>query len=172
MVKAKSKAEIILSELKYNFGTFSIVGFTQFIGDSMGRTIISIPWKMPATLFGAWMSDGDEPKEYIFYRDNVPAIHQVHIQLHELSHLLLKHPTLQINRDFIRKVVNSHGNLPFDDLLRLRSPEMTQFEIEAETLASLIQERVIRNNRLEQLTSRLSSNENVVAFLKDLGIDQ
>src|SRR6185369_8648412 len=102
---AHSQAEKILRELRFDFTTFTMDGFLRRISEAKGREIITIPWSMPATLFGAWISDGEEPKEYIFYRNNVSVIHQIHIQLHEVSHYLFGHDTLQINRKIIADVI-------------------------------------------------------------------
>lgn len=167
---AKLKAEKILRELSFDFQAFTIDKFIGYVGNRKGRAIIVTPWKMPATLFGAWLSDGEEPKEYIFYRENVPLIHQIHIQLHELSHLLLSHPTLRITRDLIIERMQGGLTLPFDDLVRLRSTDKTELETEAETLASLIQERVIRNSQLDQLTHDISSEEKIANFLRTMGL--
>ncbi len=167
---AKSRAEQTLKELRYDFQDFTIKGFLSFVSESKGREIITIPWRMPATLFGAWMSDAEEPKEYIFYRDDVPAMHQIHIQLHELAHFLLGHPTLQINRKMIAEVLERRASLPFADLPRLRSPRQTDFEPEAEMLASLIQEQVIQSSNLDQLINGLSSEERLAAFVKTMGL--
>ncbi len=169
-MNTKLNAERIVRELRYDFHTFSIDRFISFVGDAKGREIIAIPWKMPPTLFGAWMSDGDEPKEYIFYRDNVPLLHQIHIQLHELSHFLLGHPTLQINRTKIAEVLERKSSLPFDELPRLRSSDKTDLEMQAETLAALIQKRVIQHSSLDQLNNDLSSEEKLANFLKTMGL--
>lgn len=163
-------AERALKELHYDFRAFSIRGLISHISELKGREIITIPWAMPATVFGAWMSDDEEPKEYIFYRDNAPTIHQVHIQLHELSHLLLGHPTLRINRKMIAEVFEEKGFLPFTDLLRLRSPNQAECETQAEMLATLIQERVIQNSNMNQLLNDLSSEEKLANFLKTMGM--
>jgi len=167
---AISKAEKILKELCYDFNTFTIEGFIAFAGETKGREIITIPWSMPPTLFGAWMSDDEETREYIFYRDNVPQIHQVHIQLHELSHLLLGHPTLHINRNKIAEVLERKTSLPFGDLPRLRSSDKTDLEVQAETLAALIQREVIQNSNLNSLINDLSSEGKLVHFLKTMGL--
>jgi|GEM_PF-2620275 len=53
---------------------------------------------------------------------------------------------------------------------RLRSPQLDEQEHEAETLASLIQDVVIRHRHLDQLTRSLSSDEKIARFLQDLGI--
>jgi hypothetical protein len=123
-----------------------------------------------ATLFGAWMSDDEEPKEYIFYRDNVPLMHQVHIQLHELSHFLLGHVTLHINRKKIANVLEKSTSLPFTELPRLRSSDKSELEVQAETLAALIQKQVIKHSNLDQLASDLSSEAKLANFLKTMGL--
>ncbi len=167
---AKSRAEIILKELGYDFKKFSITEFLSFVSEKKGREIITVPWSMPAALFGVWMSDDEVPNEYIFYRDNVPVIHQVHIQLHELSHFLLGHPTIKINRKLIVDVVENKASLPYADLPRLRSPMRTEWETQAELLATLIQERVIHSSHLDQLLNDLSAEEKLATFLKTMGL--
>ena len=167
---AKLIAEKTLKEFPYDFRAFTVDGFLSFVSEKRGRQIIATPWTMPQKVFGAWLSDDEEPKEYIFYRDNVPAIHQIHIQLHELSHYLLGHPTLRINRQVIAEVLNTESSLPFDDLLKLRSPDHNPAEIEAETLANLIQETVIRHYRLDQLIHDLSSEQKFANFLTTMGL--
>jgi len=167
---ATLNAEKILKELQYNFHTFTIKEFVSFVGETTGREIITFPWSMPPTLFGAWMSDDEEPREYIFYRDNVPLIHQIHIQLHELSHYLLGHPTLQINRKKIMEVLAEKTTFPFGELLRLRSSEKTELEIQAETLAVLIQKQVIQKSRIDKLINDLSSESKLANFLKTMGL--
>jgi len=116
------------------------------------------------------MSDDEAPREYIFYRDNVPALHQVHIQLHELSHYLLGHVTIQINRQMIAEVLSGEASLPISELLQLRSPVQSDLEAQAEVLASLIQERCIKSSNLNQLASDLSSEKKLAAFLKTMGL--
>jgi hypothetical protein len=169
-MNANSRAEEILKELRYDFRKFTLREFISFVSEKKKREIITIPWSMPPTLFGVWMSDGEEPKEYIFYRDNVPIIHQIHIQLHELSHFLLGHPTLQISQKMIVDVMRRKAPLPFADLPRLRSPKQAEFETQAEVLATLIQERVIHSSHVDQLANDLSSEAKLAAFLKTMGM--
>jgi hypothetical protein len=165
-----SKAEKVIEDLGYDFRTFTICNFVSYIAQQKQREIITIPWRMPPTLFGAWMSDEDEPKEYIFYRNPAPMIHQVHIQLHELSHLLLGHPTLQINGRLIAKVLEGEASLPFAGLPRLRSPQKDALEIQAEALASLIQKKVIQKSSLDRLLNDLSSEVKLANFLETMGL--
>jgi hypothetical protein len=164
------KAEKILKELHYDFNTFTIKGFISFVGETKGREIITIPWGMPPTLFGAWMSDDEAPREYIFYRDNLPTMHQIHIQLHEVSHFLLGHLTLHINRKIIAEVLERKTSLPIGDLTRLRSSDKTELEVQAETLAAIIQKEVIKNSRLDRLVRDVSPETKLAHFLKTLGL--
>ena len=164
------QAKKILSELNYDFRAFTIEHFISWIERVKHRKIVLIPWVMPSGMFGAWMSDGDEPREYIFYRDNVPSIHQIHIQLHELAHYLCGHPTKSITRKTLRESRDGTRELPFDELVKLRSPELSAYEFEAETLASIIQEQVIRHSQLQELTRGTSSDKNIAKYLKDLGL--
>ncbi len=160
----------VLNELQYDFRGFSIEEFVNRIGGIKGRQIYRIPWDMPAATFGAWLSDEDEPREYIFYRKDVPPVHQIHIQLHELAHFLLGHPTLKINRERIASSLKGQETLPFTEYVLSRSTKKSEYEAEAETLASLIQEQAIRNSRLDQLTRDISSDEKLARFVSDMGM--
>ena len=175
MVNPRLQSEKILADLQYDFRDFTIEHFIKWIGELKGRRIFSFPLKMPAGLFGAWLSDGEEPNEYIFYRANVPSMYQIHIQLHELAHILLEHPTLRITRKLLAAALSGQGELPFNELARLRStvkPEDSRSirEVESEILASVIQEQIIRHSQLEQLTGGISSDQNIANYLKDLGM--
>jgi type I restriction-modification system DNA methylase subunit len=169
-VEPSPQARKILSELNYDFHAFTIDHFVDWIENARQRKIILIPWTMPSGMFGAWMTDGDEPREYIFYRNDVTRLHQIHIQLHELSHFLFGHPTKQITRENLQESKAGTRELPFTDLVKLRSPEENDYEIEAESLASLIQEQVIRHSQIQQLTRGISSDEKIAEYLKDLGL--
>ena len=175
-MSANSKATKILKELNFDFTTFTMDGFLRRVSQARGREIITIPWNMPTTLFGAWISDADQPREYIFYRNDLPRVHQIHIQLHELSHFLFGHPTLRINQKRIADAVAGKAPLPFDEIIQFRAPRFVTVEepenvdVEAESLAHLIQEQVVRRASLAQLTSDLSIEQNFADFVKTLGL--
>jgi hypothetical protein len=170
MVEPSLQTRKILDELNYDFRAFTIDHFIQWIETVKEHKLLFFPWKMPPGMFGAWMSDGDEPREYFFYRNDVPRLLQIHIQLHELSHFLCGHPTKSITRKLIQESHNCGIALPFDELAKLRSPESSIYEHEAESLASLIQDQVIRYSQIEQLTQGISSDEKVADSLKHLGL--
>jgi hypothetical protein len=169
-VEPNLRAKKTLNELNYDFRDFTIDHFIDWIETVRGRKFTLVPWSMPSGMFGAWMTDGDEPREYIFYRDNISHLHQIHVILHELSHYLCGHPTKTITKELIQESRNSGRVLPFNDLVKLRSMETSAYEHEAESLASLIQNQVIRYSQLEQLTRGISSDENIADYLNDLGL--
>lgn len=49
---------------------------------------------MPAEMFGCWVRLAG--KDYIFYEEHTAHLHQAHIQLHELAHILCGHKTLEM----------------------------------------------------------------------------
>ena len=171
-MNAKQKAEKIVKELKFDFRSFTIDRFIRSVEEFKHCRIKMRPWSMPSGMFGAWMTDSESGDEYIFYRDDVPPIHQIHIQLHELAHLLLDHSTLKITQDTVVNSITGEVILPFFQLAQLRSADISQTELEAEILASMIQEQVIHHDQLEQLMKGTSSDKNIANYLKDLGISK
>lgn len=168
-VEAKMKA--VLDELDFDFSQFTMDSFVDWIERSRGRKIRFIHWEMPPGMFGVWMSDADEPIEHVFIDNSVPPMHQVHIQLHELSHILCAHPTARLSRhemgELLFKAAEDPGVL--NEVL-LRAPAKKELEEEAEIMAVLIQHQVIRHERLQQLGVAASSNEGVIDHLQSLGL--
>jgi hypothetical protein len=80
----------------FDFNHFSMAKFVKWVEGERRREIQFIGWSMPIehAIFGAWITDSEQPIDYIFYHQESPAIHQLHIQLHELSHILCGHTTL------------------------------------------------------------------------------
>jgi hypothetical protein len=49
---------------------------------------------MSSTPFGAWVKVGET--DNIFFDQNTISIHQSHIQLYEMVHMLCQHPTIKV----------------------------------------------------------------------------
>jgi hypothetical protein len=167
---ATEKAKMLLGEINYDFRKFTMEDFIEGIEDCKERSILSLPFPMSGGIFGAWISDDEEPWEYIFYRNDVPQIHQVHIQLHEIAHFLCGHPTLRINEKVIQEFLRYKTNVALLESAIQRSGATSEQEIEAETLANMIQEKIIGFSRLDQLTQAPSSDEKISKYLESMGL--
>jgi hypothetical protein len=167
---ARSKGEKILRDLDYDFKAFTIDTFIARVSKVKGRRIRTTAWDMPPGLFGAWLIDGDEQVDYIFYRQNVPPIHQIHIQLHELAHILSDHPTLQVRCDPMGVVIMSENDLPRGRRIRQFMERSDEIEQEAEVLVGLIQSQIIRYSQLDRLTCGISSSKTIASSMDGLGL--
>lgn len=167
----ETRMKAVLDKLDFDFSQFTMNSFVDWIERRSGRKINFIQWEMPPGMFGVWMSDADEPFEHVFIDKNVPPMHQVHIQLHELSHIICAHPTARLSRDemgaLLLKAVEDPGVL---NAVLLRAPAKKELEEEAEIMAALIQHQVIKHERLQQLGVAASSNEGVLDHLHSLGL--
>lgn len=164
-----ARMKAVLAELGYDFRQFTMDHFVAWVQERKRREIQFIPWHMPPGMFGLWMSDAEDPYEHVFFDSAAPPLHQVHIQLHELAHIICDHPTARLTQaemeDLLRRAVSNPEIL--NEVL-LRAPNQAEMEKEAETLAALIQEQVIHHEHLQQLSVVVSSDKNVVAHLKAL----
>lgn len=166
---ARHKASQVLGKIDYDFRKFTMEDFVRQVEVSTGRSIHFIPYDMPLGVFGAWISDHEDPAEYIFYRKDVPELHQVHIQLHELAHFLCGHTTLTTGSHHLNNLLHGSPEPAFRQI-KLRTHQSANAELEAEVLASTIQEQVIRASRLNYLTRVVSSDPKVSRYFQSLGI--
>ncbi|MEU6918489.1 hypothetical protein [Streptomyces olindensis] len=106
------------------------------LGEHRGKPIRLIPWDLPVPgPFGIWISRPDE--DDIFYQRETTRVHQDHIILHEIGHILADH---------------QDGVSPDEDHLGLAQPRglitrrfhrtyyTEDYEREAELVATIIQE--------------------------------
>jgi hypothetical protein len=168
-VEARMKA--VLGKLDFDFSQFTMDSFVAWIQRLKAREIRFIPWDMPPGLFGVWMSDADEPVEHLFIDKSASPLHKVHIQLHELSHIICAHPTARLTKVQMQDLLLRAAEDPsvLQEVL-LRAPATKELEQEAEILAALIQHQVIIHQRLQQLSVAASSNENVIDHFESLGL--
>lgn len=168
-IEARMKA--VLAKLDFDFSRFTMDDFVTWVQTHTGREISFILWDMPPSMFGVWMSDADEPVEHVFIDKNASPLHKVHIQLHELSHIICEHPTARLTKTEMQELLLKAAQDPgvLNEVL-LRAPAKKELEQEAEMLAALIQYQVIKHKHLQQLSVAASSNENVIDHLKSLGL--
>ena len=145
----KIRMQTLLDSLDYDFRQFTLDDFTRWLERHRGRKIAFIPLPLPAAMFGAWVKGITE--DCVFYEQNTPGVHQAHIQLHELSHMMCGHPTVDLSQ-------HTGGGLAVSHSLLLRSAHSDENEQEAEILTALIQERVQRHARMEELYKTVESD--------------
>ncbi|MFF2045922.1 hypothetical protein ACFVVX_36430 [Kitasatospora sp. NPDC058170] len=107
------------------------------LGEVRGKPIRLIPWELPIPgPFGIWMSRPGE--DVIFYQQETTRLHQDHIILHEIGHILAEHAddgagdgTADLGPDFPGDVLNRGFR---------RTCYAEDYEREAELVATIIQE--------------------------------
>jgi len=167
----EAQMEARLAELNFDFNDFTMERFVAHIQQLKSREIHFVGWQMPLGMYGAWISDAEEPREFVFFDKTLPPLQKIHTQLHELAHIISDHPTKRLSRIEMEDILRRARQEP--DILQevlLRAPDTAQCEDEAETLAALIQKQVIRCQRLQQLTVIVSSDTDVAEQFKALGL--
>lgn len=91
----KARMRQLLDEIDYDFSHFTLEEFARWLEDRRGRRIVFVPWTMPPALSGAWAAECGG-SDYIFYEEHTHPLHQAHIKLHELAHMLCGHSTVEV----------------------------------------------------------------------------
>ena len=89
---------------------------------------------------GLWVAGPSS--DFIFYAADTSPLHQQHIILHELSHLLCGHRTLPLGEDELRALLFPDLHAQTVERVLQRAGYSTADEQEAELLASVILQRV------------------------------
>jgi hypothetical protein len=108
------------------------------LGEHRGKPIRLFPWSLPIPgPFGLWMSRLDE--EAIFYQKETTRVHQDHIILHEIGHILADH---QDDGNTGEAFPGLGPDYPRDLITRgfRRTCYTDDYEREAELVATIIQE--------------------------------
>ncbi|MGH3548711.1 MAG: hypothetical protein ACRDQU_11505 [Pseudonocardiaceae bacterium] len=108
---------------------------------SRGRPIYLRPWPLivPGP-FGLWIGRSNE--DHIFYQQETTPVHQAHIILHEVGHVIADHPSDETDLD-----VMSDEGVPIRAYRRTCYEEA--YEREAELVATIILEWVNTLNILD-----------------------
>ena len=147
--------QALLKSLDYDFDNFTMDGFRAYLEHRRDRKLVFVPWSMPPSLTGAWLAaDGCD---FVFYASDTLPIHQAHIQLHEMAHMLCGHSGLKTDGSALQ-VFRAFRPTQETDRLMFRSAHSAIEELEAETLASLVQRQALRSARLHQLMEIVSED--------------
>lgn len=142
---------LLLESLDYDFSDFSIPDFSEWLEQQRGQPILFHPRSLPSKLFGAWVPG---PRaDHIFFEEHTLPLHQKHIKLHELSHLICGHQVKTVSDSDIESLLHatSADSTTFQKTLQRSLNDYTnRQEVEAETLATLISQRAIGRDRKSQ----------------------
>ncbi len=121
---------------------FDIQQFCRYIGECRGRSILLHPVDSPAGPCGTWLAG--PTSDHIFYERHTSPLHQEHIILHEVSHLLYGHRSGSVSAGDLQALLLPDLRPEMVESVLRRRAYSTDDEQEAELLASLILERVAR----------------------------
>ncbi|MFP3854827.1 MAG: hypothetical protein ACLFWD_11105 [Anaerolineales bacterium] len=163
---ATSIVEKALSGLSLSeSSSFSITALVQQIGEGLSRQIALVPWRLkPLKLFGFWITyrKGDQYFDYIIYEEMTARIHQEHIILHELAHILLGHHTYELGAD----------PSPNISLLARSIDHSEAREAEAERLANQIRNLIIQHVGLTRFVTGRSTTSTWISLSTGLRYDR
>lgn len=161
-------------EEQLGFDTFTVEAFRDWIAALNQRAILCEPLAMHPTFSGAWVRT--PVVDIIFYEKRTAPLHQAHIQLHELCHILLMHQTFTVQTqgelDLVRDVLvqgESAPTLAGEAPLRLRSVPTDIQELEAEGLASQLHHRVLRAQMPPAVGRDVTSSDALVRMYRSMG---
>jgi hypothetical protein len=124
---------------------FDVVVFSQSVAASHGRPIVLRPVSElgPGTV-GVWIPTPEV--DIIAYARHTTRMHQEHIVLHELSHIICGHRPVAADSDIAKLLFPDLSADLVRVFLERRSYSSDQ-ELEAEVLASLIREKAAQHDR-------------------------
>lgn len=121
-------------------GARDVTDLAEAIGQSRGRPLHMVPKQDPGGPCGLWLATDDA--DYCFYDKDTSRLHQNHIILHELGHLIAGHVHSEAVTDTTLRVLLPHLDPSLVRRALARSRYSTVEEQEAETLATLLETRL------------------------------
>lgn len=161
--------ELALEKLGYDFSIFDLDDFVDYVAGDVRREIIVRPRVLEKRVTGIWVKA--DTAHYVFYNSTLHRIHQIHSILHELAHIVLRHPPKPLDEIFSKDLLKDYDLIPFVgmarsiDILQHNDPH----EVEAETFVYTIQGQLTAADRLKILTGQATSIEGFKVFADIVG---
>jgi predicted SprT family Zn-dependent metalloprotease len=155
-----------VEDLQYDFRQFEIENFVHHLEAQRTRSILCVPYNFRSDITGIWIPA--ETADYIFYTCYTHPIHQIHIMLHEIAHMLLKHEHMRISEVLPTDADIFHltRDVGFMNSPRIQNDQQEQ---EAEAFVYLIQQQLVAVRRFDQLTRAVTSIKGLDRFTDTLG---
>ncbi|MEO8610895.1 MAG: hypothetical protein ABI690_23565 [Chloroflexota bacterium] len=156
----------VVESLRYNFRQFEIENFVHHLEAQRARSIVCVPYDFRPDVTGVWIPA--ETADYIFYTRYTHPVHQIHIVLHEIAHMLLKHEHMRITEVLPSDADIFHLARDVGFMNSSRNQDDHQ-EQEAEAFVYLIQQQLVAVQRFDQLTRAVTSIKGLERFTDTLG---
>lgn len=156
----------VLNNLAYDFQRFDLDHLISHLQTIRHHDITLIPYPFGRGISGALVrGDG---VYYIVYDSLVHRIHQVHIVIHEIAHMVLNHPLQRFD-----EVAPGHPLARLGDDVRFRygNPGEDPDEQEAEYFVQVFQQRVFYAERQLALMGDLAQSQWLNDYYKGMGVD-
>lgn len=178
-IAAKKEIRDFIDILGYDFSIFELNNFVQFIANRRGKAILIVPVRFESPeLSGVWLPTA--LIDYIYFRENdTHFIHQTHIILHEIGHMMLGHRALPIDMLLVDDVdMSSLLDAPSvsEEKCKVLLRQAQKIyddpqEEEAELFGQIIQELILQNKRLKYLVKRSSSLDRTIPVTDSMGLN-
>ncbi|TVR25295.1 MAG: hypothetical protein EA396_00155 [Anaerolineaceae bacterium] len=169
----RRKVQQCFAGLDYDFTAFDIDHFIVYVQQLRQRPIISQSFPFSAGISGLWLEMATV--DFIIYQSRTHPIHQTHIRLHEVAHMLLDHPRQPIRDSLPAEMLRelTAAGTPSQTMrghLRMRevNRRCNAFEEEAEYFVELLQRRVVKADRLSELTRTGTSIRSLARYVDGL----
>ena len=171
------KINALVDGLEYNFSSFDINGFVDWVAEKRGRQIELVPMQFSSDAFAAWVPDDEDLTDYVFFEPGLLDVRTNQFILHEIGHMLLRHHPRELGQeisDAVRNLRHDHSpELGVATVGLLRSIYYSDDqEEEAETFSSLIQARVMDLSSTRLLHHQSSQNTELAHYMGDMGFDE
>lgn len=122
---------------------FSARALCKILSEQRQRPIYLLEMKKsPEGVSGSWVAT--EKADYIYFESQTTRLHQEHIILHEVGHMLYPHSGAQVLDEESRRLLLPSLDPKMIDRVFARTSYTTLEEQQAELVASLVLERVSR----------------------------
>jgi hypothetical protein len=115
---------------------FDVQSFCERLATRRGRPILLYPARSESGPFGLWVAGPS--RDVVFYEEGTSPLHQDHIILHELCHLVCGHQPVPLSEAELARLLCPHLDPAAVQQVLRRASYSTDEECEAELLASLI----------------------------------
>lgn len=167
--KPEDRVQEAVAHLNYDFRHFTLPHFIDHLIHLRRRDIILKAFPFDRDIYGLWLRA--ETADYVFYSRSTHQVHATHNILHELGHIVLNHPgqDLSILRPQLAACLPTGSAPAVRGQFRTVIPGSGPEEYEAELFVRHLQCEIRNANRLEQLTRRSSSIDELDRFTRSLG---